>query len=79
MKFLLLAIILGGVVWWWLQRKAARARASAPSPAQETPARPIERFVTCAHCSLKVPESEAVAADGVFYCSEAHRSLGPRA
>jgi uncharacterized protein len=32
-----------------------------------------ERIVPCAHCGVHFPASEAVEADGRFYCSAAHR------
>lgn len=35
-----------------------------------------EPMVRCAHCSLNLPRSEAIAASGHWYCSEAHRQLG---
>jgi uncharacterized protein len=34
-----------------------------------------EPMISCAHCGLNVPRSEAVAADGRWYCSESHRRL----
>lgn len=32
-------------------------------------------IVKCAVCEVHVPKSEAVEAEGVFYCSDAHRKL----
>jgi uncharacterized protein len=35
--------------------------------------------VRCAHCGVHLPESEAVtSAQGLPYCSGAHREAGPR-
>jgi uncharacterized protein len=31
------------------------------------------RMVQCAHCGVFVPEHEALARDGRFYCSREHR------
>jgi uncharacterized protein len=31
------------------------------------------RVVQCAHCGVYVPEQEALASGGHFYCSDAHR------
>jgi hypothetical protein len=33
-------------------------------------------MVTCAHCHLNVPGSEAVASAGLHYCCDEHRQLG---
>ncbi|SHG35949.1 PP0621 family protein [Massilia sp. CF038] len=37
-----------------------------------------ERMVSCAHCHLYFPASEAVRADGLDYCSPAHVRLPAR-
>jgi uncharacterized protein len=34
-----------------------------------------EEMVTCRHCGLNVPKSEALAEGGRWYCSEDHRRL----
>jgi uncharacterized protein len=66
MKFLLLLVLLG-VVWWaWKKRAAVPPPAARPDPL-------AENMVVCAHCGVLLPESDGVAADGQFYCSEAHR------
>lgn len=31
------------------------------------------RVVQCAHCGVYIPEHEALASGGRFYCSDAHR------
>ena len=38
----------------------------------------IEQMVACAHCGVHVPESEGLHVGGYFFCSDAHRRLGPR-
>ncbi len=35
-------------------------------------------LVSCAHCSVNLPKSEARSAGGRHYCSEEHWRLGPR-
>lgn len=82
-NLLLFVLILVGV--WWLRRafgsksrgggrasgsRAGQGKASAGEGA-------MERMVECAHCGVHVPESEGVSDAGRFYCSEAHRRLGP--
>ncbi|HLP97938.1 MAG TPA: PP0621 family protein [Sideroxyarcus sp.] len=39
---------------------------------QDTPVS-AEEMVRCAQCGVHLPKSESIAADGNFYCSEAHR------
>jgi len=34
--------------------------------------------VTCAHCGVNLPKSDARSAGGRSYCSEEHWRLGPR-
>lgn len=81
-NLLLFILILVGV--WWLRRAfgpklrgggdAGRSRAGQDKAAGEGA---MERMVECAHCGVHVPESEGVSDAGRFYCSEAHRRLGP--
>ena len=79
MRYIFL-FLLGLFGIWWLRRKfddgASRPRNGAP--AAQAPAEP-ERMVACAQCGLHVPESEGVAEGGHYYCSDAHRRLGPHA
>jgi uncharacterized protein len=43
-------------------------------PAQRTSGAPAaQNMVCCAQCGLNVPQSEAVAAGGRWYCCEQHR------
>jgi uncharacterized protein len=39
------------------------------------PAAAGEAMVRCDYCGLNVPKSEALDADGRWYCSDAHRRL----
>lgn len=71
-KFLLLAGILAVIMWFWLgQRKSQTGRGDSSEQS-----RPTEAIVVCAHCRLHVPESEALRADGLYYCCDEHRKLG---
>lgn len=76
----ILLFLLGILAIWFLRRKydggASRPRGGNPAP--QPPAEP-ERITACAQCGLHVPESEGVMEGGHFYCSDAHRQLGPRA
>ncbi|QDF98745.1 hypothetical protein CJ010_20510 [Azoarcus sp. DD4] len=81
-NLLLFVLILVGI--WWLRRvlgpKSRGGGAGASRGGQgKAPAGEgaMERMVECAHCGVHVPESEGVSDAGRFYCSEAHRRLGP--
>lgn len=70
MKYLLWLAILG-VVWWvWSKRKAA-----ADAGPEKRDDRQPEKMVTCAHCGVHMPESDAIDDNGLSYCCEAHREL----
>jgi uncharacterized protein len=72
-KLLIFLLVLLAI--YLLRRALVRPPAARPDSGE--PAKPavpaVERMVECAHCGLHVPESEAVAADGLDFCCEAHR------
>lgn len=68
--FVLLGVAL--YVAFRLWRLAQRRRDLADSG---DPGRASEPMISCAHCGLNVPRSEAVVADGRWFCSESHRRL----
>lgn len=37
-----------------------------------------ELMIRCAHCGVYFPQSDAVSAGALHYCSVAHRDAGPR-
>lgn len=65
----LLAIVALALFW----RKGGQGRRRANPPAADPPA---QDMVCCAHCGVYLPQQESVTADGLFYCSEAHRLAG---
>jgi len=74
LKYLLLAAL--AAILWWAWGKSRRPRPAAP-PRREIPP---EKMVACARCGVHLPESDALAANGRFYCSEDHRpSIPPSA
>ena len=76
MKYLVLLIVLVLGYGWWrsgrreAMRAAATAKAAAPAPA---PAPAPQEMVTCAHCGLHLPRSEALAQGTRYYCSPEHQ------
>jgi uncharacterized protein len=66
-----LVLVVVALVAWivlraWLRRPGRSGAAAA------------EDMVACAHCAVNLPRSEAVKAQGRFFCSEEHRSLVAR-
>ncbi len=67
-KFLLLILVV--VAAWWLAKGFRRRDAEKDAP----DAAP-EQMVTCGHCGLYLPQSEAIADGDKFFCSAEHRRL----
>ena len=73
MSKLILLLFLGLIaylVFKGFQRAASRRTGDAGRP------KAPERMVTCSHCGVNLPESEALDGDGGPFCSEEHRRLG---
>jgi len=78
LKYLLLAL----VVIWLFYSPALRGRRQVkrepPSAPQPPPPAPTQAMVSCAHCGVHLPESDAVVdGHGQTYCGNAHRQAGP--
>ncbi|MSQ49185.1 MAG: hypothetical protein EXR30_02225 [Betaproteobacteria bacterium] len=71
-RLILIGIVVLLVVW--LLR---RALAGSPKSAAEAGEQKGE-LVTCAHCGVNLPKTEARSAGDRVYCSEEHWRLGPR-
>jgi len=67
MKWLLLLVVVFVGAGWWRQKK----RVGTP-PATSRTGSTAERMVHCQHCGLHLPQTDAIAAKGVFYCSPEH-------
>lgn len=78
MKYLLILLVALAVVWW-----LTRIRDRVPPPSRRTPQAPAADdkpavMVRCEHCGLHLPRDEALPGpESGFYCSDAHRRLGP--
>ena len=69
----LIVLILLAVVAVWLIRRALRRMEGGSAPKNP----PVGDLVSCAHCGMHLPRSEARQAEGALYCSEEHARLGP--
>ena len=86
MKFLLWALVLY-LVWRWYQSTQNKIKRDAESEnafqssqsngqtsAQTAAAEMVEKMVSCSHCGIHVPLSEAVQSNGgSFFCSIEHQ------
>jgi uncharacterized protein len=70
---LLVAVV---VAVWWLRRALAKPRTEAPPAGGAGDG--SGSLVSCAHCGLNLPRSEARSAGGHHFCSEEHWRAGPR-
>jgi len=78
-RLILLGLLVVLVVWL-LRRAIAgpRSRGGAPHEPAPPAAEPQGELVSCAHCAVNLPKSEARSAGGRHYCSEEHWRLGPK-
>ena len=65
----LVLLIIAAVVIYFVVTGAARRHRARAEP------KPAEPMVACAHCGVNLPRSEALEAQGRFFCSEEHRRL----
>ena len=68
MKLLLLLVAVLVGAWWWRHQKRSK---TPPTPPTDQPT--AERMVHCERCGLHLPQTDAIAADGVFFCSKEHQ------
>jgi uncharacterized protein len=68
------------IVVWLLRRALAGPRrgGTARDAGDGPPSTPQGELVSCAHCGVNLPKTEARSAGGRHYCSEEHWRLGPR-
>lgn len=71
-KFVVLILV--AVAVWFVVKGLRKPAPPRERRAAETLAG--EAMVTCAHCGVHLPRSEAAADGLLFYCSEDHRRLG---
>ncbi len=76
MKYLIVLLVVVAVGWWLASRrpKAVARRQQKQQQQQDKP----QAMLSCTHCGVHLPASEAVVDGSGSYCSEAHRLAGPR-
>jgi uncharacterized protein len=78
-KALIIALAVALLLWLLFGRSRRRndtpPRHKPPGDAQRDSA---EDMVSCAHCGVHLPRSEALAVRSLHYCSAAHRDAAPR-
>lgn len=81
MKYLLVLVVVGVVVWMLTARArppgGGRGDAGGGRRGPGTPKAP-QAMLSCAHCGVHLPAADAVLDGSRVFCSEAHRSAGPR-
>jgi uncharacterized protein len=75
-KLLIIAAAIGLLLWLLFGRGARDGKAPRNSARSEPGS--AEDMVSCAHCGVHLPRSEALAAHRLHYCSAAHRDAPPR-
>ena len=75
-RLILIAVAVAIVVW--LVRRALAAPRGEQKPEEPAGGEQKGDLVSCAHCGVNLPKSEARSAGGRHYCSEEHWRLGPR-
>ena len=70
MKFLLLFFIFMVLLWQWRNARQPKVRQAQRKSAPGSGTLPM---VSCAHCGLHLPASDAVQGTGGLYCSMEHR------
>ncbi len=82
-RFIFFALI-AALVWAWWSRRASRSgQAKAPPVAEQVrPSVATDVMQPCAHCGAHVPQQDGISVTQGdvthWYCSSAHRALGPR-
>ena len=78
MKYVLVLLVVVGGLWLLLRKRNPPTVRPATPPDKPSPPT-LAAMVACAHCDLRLPQTEALPdAHGRHYCSEAHRLAGPR-
>lgn len=77
MKYLIVLLVVVAVGWWLASRRPKAVARRQQQKQQRQQAKP-QAMLSCTHCGVHLPASEAVVDGSGSYCSEAHRLAGPR-
>lgn len=72
-KILIIAIAVGLLLWLLFGRAARNGKPPDRGPHRAQGG--AEAMVTCAHCGVHLPRSEALPARSLHFCSAAHRDM----
>jgi AmpD protein len=74
LKWVLLFLGLALAYWWLVAKKKSKNETDNKKVKQTEPS-PVkpQRMVSCSCCDLHLPENDALAHDGRYYCSVEHR------
>lgn len=75
LKLLIIAAAIGLLLWLVFGRSAGNGK--PPRSGGRDGRGGAEEMVSCAHCGVHLPRSEALAARSLHYCSAAHRDAPP--
>jgi uncharacterized protein len=79
MKYILLLVVVIGAIWLMRSLRKPEPPPQPKPPEPDTPAAiTAEEMVSCEHCGVHLPRSEALPGRGGVFCSEAHRSAFER-
>lgn len=84
MKYLLVLVVVFVGVWMWRHNRIASTQDKKQDAERETTrAQTQQIMVSCAHCGLHLPQTEALSGPGgvaeQWFCSSEHRKLGVKA
>ena len=74
MATLLRLLIIAGIIWlvYSFIKRALNNSSQQLKEQQQTPL-PTPMMQQCAHCGVHITKGESTQAQGLFFCSEAHR------
>lgn len=78
MKYLLVLAVVLVAFYLWRNNRDAEAREQAERaspPPRPTPPTGPDAIVTCRHCGLHLPSTDAVKGSLGYYCGQEHRRL----
>lgn len=76
LKVLIIALAVVLLLWLLFGRSARHGK--PPRGGRRDARGGAEEMVTCAHCGVHLPRSEALAARSLHFCSATHRDAPPR-